>query len=33
LALANQPAQRAWSPRQQRPPPHPFVARNLPLRI
>jgi hypothetical protein len=33
LALANQPAPRAWSPRQQRPPPHPFAARNLPLRI
>jgi hypothetical protein len=27
------PALRAWSARQQRPPPHPFAARNLPLRI
>lgn len=33
LALAAPPVPRAWSPRQQRPPPDPFAARNLPLRI
>lgn len=33
LAIAAPPIARAWSPRHQRPPPHPFAARNLPLRI
>jgi hypothetical protein len=27
------PAHRRWSPRLQRPPPHPYACRNLPLRI
>lgn len=33
LASAAPPIARVWSPRHQRPPPHPFAARNLPLRI
>jgi len=33
LAIVAPPALRVWSAHQQRPPPHPFAARNLPLRI